>query len=179
MRGVRQLTVVIMPLIWNIRLLMRFDRDKIFAGARQSIYERQQEYEYGIRQYILSVYMYMALALVITAMTSVVFMSSTTFINLILNSPLKWILALTPVVMVLCIGKITQMSKPSALISLSIFAVLIELSLSSIFLILTNENIVSTFLTIATTFTVISIYGYITKKILGALFLFYSWVLLV
>ncbi|MEI6188477.1 MAG: Bax inhibitor-1/YccA family protein, partial [Alphaproteobacteria bacterium] len=122
-----------------------------------------------IRQYILSVYMYMALALVITAITSVVFVSSITFINLILNSPLKWILALTPVVMVLCIGKITQMSKPSALISLSIFAALIGLSLSSIFLILTNENIVSTFLTIATTFTVISIYGYITKKNLSSI----------
>jgi len=148
---------------------MRFFRDKIFAGARQSIYERQQEHEYGIRQYILSVYMYMALALVITAITSVVFVSSITFINLILNSPLKWILALTPVVMVLCIGKITQMSKPSALISLSIFAALIGLSLSSIFLILTNENIVSTFLTIATTFTVISIYGYITKKNLSSI----------
>jgi FtsH-binding integral membrane protein len=148
---------------------MRFLRDKIFAGARQSIYERQQEHEYGIRQYMLSVYLYMALALIITAITSVVFVSSITFINLILNSPLKWILALTPVVMVLCIGKITQMSKPSALISLSVFAVLIGLSLSSIFFILTNENIVSTFLTIATTFTVISIYGYITKKNLGSI----------
>ena len=148
---------------------MRFDRDKIFAGARQSIYEHQQEHEYGIRQYILSVYLYMALALVITAITSVVFVSSTTFINLILNSPLKWILAIAPIVMVLCIGKILEMSKPSALISLSIFAVLIGLSFSSIFLILTNENIVSTFFTIATTFTVISIYGYITKKDLGTI----------
>jgi len=148
-------------------LLINFDHDKIFAGARQSIYERQQEHEYGIRQYILSVYLYMTLALIITATTSVVFVSSTTFINLILNSPLKWILAIAPVVMVLCIGKITEMSKPLALISLSIFAVLIGLSLSSIFLILTNENIVSSFLTIATTFTVISIYGYITKKDLG------------
>jgi FtsH-binding integral membrane protein len=153
---------------------MRFLRDKIFAGARQSIYERQQEHEYGIRQYMLSVYLYMALALIITAITSVVFVSSITFINLILNSPLKWILALTPVVMVLCIGKITQMSKPSALISLSVFAVLIGLSLSSIFFILTNENIVSTFLTIATTFTVISIYGYITKKNLGSIGSFYN-----
>jgi FtsH-binding integral membrane protein len=71
--------------------------------------------------------------------------------------------------MVLCIGKILEMSKPSALISLSIFAALIGLSLSSIFLILTNENIVSTFLTIATTFTVISIYGYATKKDLGSI----------
>ena len=148
-------------------MLINFDHDKIFAGARQSIYERQQEHEYGIRQYILSVYLYMTLALIITATTSVVFVSSTTFINLILNSPLKWILAIAPVVMVLCIGKITEMSKPLALISLSIFAVLIGLSLSSIFLILTNENIVSSFLTIATTFTVISIYGYITKKDLG------------
>ena len=148
---------------------MKFDHDKIFAGSRQSIYERQQKHEYGIRQYMLSVYLYMALALIITAITSVVFVSSITFINLILNSPLKWILALTPVVMVLCIGKITQMSKPSALISLSIFAALIGLSLSSIFLILTNENIVSTFLTIATTFTVISIYGYATKKDLGSI----------
>jgi len=110
----------------------------------------------------------MALALVITAITSALFISSTTFTNLILNSPLKWILAIVPVVMVLCIGKITEMSKPSALISLSIFAVLIGLSLSSIFLILTNENIVSTFFTIAATFTVISIYGYITKKDLGS-----------
>ena len=148
---------------------MRFDHDKIFAGARQSIYERQHEYEYGIRQYILSVYLYMALALVITAITSVVFVSSITFINLILNSPLKWILAIAPVVMVLCIGKITEMSKPSALISLSIFAILIGLSLSSIFLILTNENIVSTFFTIAATFTVISIYGYATKKNPGSI----------
>ena len=148
---------------------MRFDHDKIFAGSRQSIYERQYEYEYGIRQYILSVYLYMALALVITAITSAIFISSVTFINLILNSPLKWILAIAPVVMVLCIGKITEMSKPSALISLSIFAALIGLSLSSIFLILTNENIVSTFLTIATTFTVISIYGYATKKDLGSI----------
>ena len=148
---------------------MRFDHDKIFAGARQSIYERQHEYEYGIRQYILSVYLYMALALIITAITSAIFMSSATFINLILNSPLKWILAIAPVVMVLCIGKILEMSKPSALISLSIFAALIGLSLSSIFLILTNENIVSTFLTIATTFTVISIYGYATKKDLGSI----------
>jgi len=118
---------------------------------------------------ILSVYLYMALALVITAITSAMFISSVTFINLILNSPLKWTLAIAPVVMVLCIGKITEMSKPLALISLSIFAVLIGLSLSSIFLILTNENIVSTFFTIATTFTVISIYGYITKKDLGSI----------
>ena len=148
---------------------MRFDRDKIFAGARQSIYERQHEYEYGIRQYILSVYLYMALALVITAITSAMFISSATFISLILNSPLKWILAIAPVVMVLCIGKILEMSKPLALISLSIFAILIGLPLSSIFLMLTNENIVSTFLTIATTFTVISIYGYATKKDLGSI----------
>ena len=148
---------------------MKFDHDKIFAGSRQSIYERQHDYEYGIRQYIISVYLYMALALVVTAITSAMFISSTTFINLILNSPLKWILALAPIVMVLCIGKILEMSKPSALISLSIFAVLIGLSLSSILLILTNENIVSTFLTIATTFTVISIYGYATKKDLGSI----------
>jgi FtsH-binding integral membrane protein len=148
---------------------MKFDHDKIFAGSRQSIYERQYEYEYGIRQYILSVYLYMALALVITAITSAIFISSVTFINLILNSPLKWILAIATVVMVICIGKILEMSKPSALISLSIFAALIGLSLSSIFLILTNENIVSTFLTIATTFTVISIYGYATKKDLGSI----------
>ena len=148
---------------------MKFDHDKIFAGSRQSIYERQYEYEYGIRQYILSVYLYMALALVITAITSAIFISSVTFINLILNSPLKWILAIAPVVMVICIGKILEMSKQKALISLSIFAALIGLSLSSIFLILTNENIVSTFLTIATTFTVISIYGYATKKDLGSI----------
>jgi FtsH-binding integral membrane protein len=148
---------------------MKFDHDKIFAGSRQSIYERQYEYEYGIRQYILSVYLYMALALVITAITSAIFISSVTFINLILNSPLKWILAIAPIVMVLCIGKILEMSKPLALISLSIFAALIGLSFSSIFLILTNENIVSTFLTIATTFTVISIYGYATKKDLGSI----------
>ncbi len=148
---------------------MKFDHNLTFAGSRQSIYERQHEYKDGIRQYILFVYLYMALALVITAITSAMFISSATFINLILNSPLKWILTIAPVVMVLCLGKILEMSKPSALISLSIFAILIGLSLSSIFLILTNENIVSTFLTIATTFTVISIYGYATKKDLGSI----------
>jgi hypothetical protein len=81
---------------------MRFDRDKIFASARQSIYERQYGHEYGIRQYMLYVYQHMALALIITAITSAVFMSSATFINLILNSPLKLILAIVPIVVVLC-----------------------------------------------------------------------------
>ena len=56
---------------------MKFER-KIFAGARQSIYERQQGTESGIRQYMLWVYRYMALALVITAITSAVFISSAT-----------------------------------------------------------------------------------------------------
>ncbi len=152
---------------------MKFDHNKTFAGSRQSADERQQEHqqqaEYGIRQYILSVYQYMALALIITAVTAAVVTSSATFINFILHSPLQWILAIAPVVMVLCLGKILEMSKPSALISLIIFAVLIGLSLSSIFLILTNENIGSTFFTIAATFTVISIYGYITKKDLGSI----------
>ena len=72
--------------------------------------------------------------------------------------------------MVLCVGsKITEMSQQKALILLNIFAVLIGLSLSSIFLILINENIVCTFFTIAATFAVISIYGYITKRDLGSI----------
>ncbi len=151
---------------------MKFDHNKTFAGTRQSADERQQEHqqqaEYGIREYILSVYQYMALALIITAVTAAVVTSSATFINFILHSPLQWILVLAPITIVLSIsGTITKMSLLAAHTALIIFAILIGLALASIFLIYTEHNMIRACLTIAATFAVMSMYGYQTERDLG------------
>ena len=62
-----------------------------------------------------------------------------------------------------------SMSKDQAILHLGIFAALNGLSLGSIFLVYTTASIAKTFFITASTFGVMSLYGYSTKKDLTAL----------
>lgn len=122
-------------------------------------------YNSELREYMVAVYQYMTFALVITGMVSIGAASSPTFMSLIFGTPLQWVVAFAPLVMVFFIGtRITTMSSDAAKVSLGVFAALMGLSLSSIFLVYTGESIARLFFITASVFGSMSLYGYTTKK---------------
>ena len=129
----------------------------------------------GLRAYMLKVYNYMASALVLTGFVALLTakFAVISFEPLILsslgnslyNSGLAWIVMLAPlgVVFYMSFG-IAKMSASKAQTVFWIFASLMGLSLSSIFLAYTATSITRVFFITAGTFGAMSIYGYTTKR---------------
>jgi uncharacterized protein len=130
------------------------------------------QYDVGLRQYMLGVYNHMVSALVFTGIvayaTTVLAVQDgamTGFGQAIYASPLKWVVMLAPLGMVFLLSaRIRSMSLGSARISFYVFAALMGLSLSSIFLVFTGESVVRVFFITAAAFGGLSLYGYTTKK---------------
>ncbi|CAM4153169.1 Bax inhibitor-1 family protein [Palleronia rufa] len=80
-------------------------------------------------------------------------------------SPLKWLIMFAPLIMVFAFGAaINRISAAGAQLFFYTFAVLMGLSLSSIFLVYTGVSIAQTFLITAIAFAGLSLWGYTTKK---------------
>ena len=132
-----------------------------------SVYEssKRTHYDWGLREYLLKVYQYMALALALTAVISMGAASSPQFINLIHGTPLKWVITFAPLGMAFYMGsRLMTMSVTGAQTCLMIFATLMGLSLSSILMVYTGESIARVFFITAGTFGAMSIYGHSTKR---------------
>ena len=132
-----------------------------------SVYEssKRTHYDWGLREYLLKVYQYMALALALTAVISMGAASSPQFINLIHGTPLKWVITFAPLGMAFYMGgRLMSMSVAGAQTCLMIFATLMGLSLSSILMVYTGESIARVFFITAGTFGAMSVYGYSTKR---------------
>ena len=133
-----------------------------------SVYEstsQKTHYDWGLREYLLRVYQYMAFALALTAVISMGAALSSQFINLIHSTPLKWVIAFAPLGMAFYMGsRLMSMSVTGAQTCFMIFATLMGLSLSSIFIIYTGESIARVFFITASTFGAMSIYGHTTKR---------------
>lgn len=132
-----------------------------------SVYEssKRTHYDWGLRECLLKVYQYMALALALTAVISMGAASSPQFINLIHGTPLKWVITFAPLGMAFYMGsRLMSMSVTGAQTCLMIFATLMGLSLSSILMMYTGESIARVFFITAGTFGAMSIYGYSTKR---------------
>ncbi len=80
-------------------------------------------------------------------------------------SPLKWVIMFAPLAMVFGFGAAAnRMSAAGAQLYFYVFATLMGLSLSSIFLVFTGFSIAQTFLITAISFAALSLWGYTTKK---------------
>ena len=131
---------------------------------------RRNSYDFGLRKYLISVYQYMALALALTSFIAMGAASSQEFMYAIHSSGLKWIIAFAPLGMAFYMGsKLMSMSQTAAQTCLMIFAALMGLSLSSIFIVFTGESIARVFFITASTFGAMSIYGHNTKKDLSSM----------
>ncbi|MGV1957117.1 MULTISPECIES: Bax inhibitor-1/YccA family protein [unclassified Agrobacterium] len=123
----------------------------------------------GLRAYMLKVYNLMALALVITGVaafgTYTLAASNPAFAQLLYASPLRWVVMLAPLALVFFLSfRIQNMSVSAAQTTFWIYAALMGVSLSAIFLVFTGQSIVQTFFVTAASFGALSLYGYTTKK---------------
>jgi FtsH-binding integral membrane protein len=130
----------------------------------------------GLRSYMLKVYNYMALGLAITGLVAYGAFSMaiapggglTAFGEAIYLSPLKWVIMLSPLAVVFLFSfKIQSMSVGTAQAVFWLFAALMGLSLSSIFLVYTGASISRVFFITAASFGALSLYGYTTSKSLS------------
>ena len=132
----------------------------------------------GLRAYMVRVYNYMAGGIVLTGLVAYGTFSSavvedggpggrglTEFGKLLYNSPLKWAVMLAPLAFVFFLSfRVNTMSVAAAQTSFWLFAAVMGLSLSSIFLVFAGESITQMFFVTAAAFGALSLYGYTTKK---------------
>ena len=153
----------------------------------------------GLRAYMLRVYNYMALGLAITGFAALgIYMLSITgdasaaakvmrggaeipaqiragmYLTplgyAMFVSPLKWAVILAPLAMVFVLSFGIQRMRPAmAQILFWVFAALIGVSLSSIFMVYTHTSITRVFFITAASFGALSLYGYTTRRDLSGM----------
>ncbi|WP_439273120.1 Bax inhibitor-1/YccA family protein [Pseudochrobactrum sp. HB0163] len=128
----------------------------------------------GLRSYMLGIYNMMAIGLAVTGVaalgTSYLAMNNPGFAQLIYGSPLKWVIMFAPLAAVFFLSfRIERMTTATAQLTFWVYAALVGLSLSSVFLVFTGESIVRTFFITAASFGALSLYGYTTKRDLSAM----------
>ncbi|HIJ38980.1 MAG TPA: Bax inhibitor-1/YccA family protein [Rhodospirillaceae bacterium] len=132
----------------------------------------------GLRQYMLRVYNYMASALALTGLMAAMVAGSPTLWSLFFQeglrgglsmTPLGWVVTLAPLglVMALSFG-IARMQASTAQAMFWVYAALMGISLSSIFMVYTATSITRVFFITAASFGGLSLYGYTTRRSLSA-----------
>ena len=124
----------------------------------------------GLRSYMLSVYNYMASGVLLTGIVALGFANSS-LINLIVNpatgqaTPLFWIALFAPLGIVLALNfGINRISAGTAQLLFWLYAGLVGVQFSSLFLVYTGVSIAQTFFATAAGFLGLSLYGYTTKR---------------
>lgn len=121
-------------------------------------------YDEGLRKYMLSIYNYMTSGVLLTGIVALV-AASTGLAYAFASGPLMWIVALAPLGFVLAMSfGLNRMSQGTLQALFWSFAIVMGLSMSTIFLVFTGESIATTFFATAGAFAGLSLYGYTTKK---------------
>jgi FtsH-binding integral membrane protein len=163
--------------------MAQFDTIRSAAGARTA------EIDAGLRAHMNKVYATMAAGTFITflaawaiaglAVTSdpsaaAAQLSADTYLTslgyALYASPLKWVIMFAPLAFVFGIGAAAnRMSAAGVQLLFYVFATVMGISISSIFLVFTGESIVQVFLITSIAFTGLSLVGYTTKKDLSGM----------
>ena len=129
----------------------------------------------GLRAHMLSVYNYMTSGVLLTGIVALLFAESGavfSLVNFATGAPslLGYLVMFAPlgIVLVMSFG-IQRLSTGTAQILYWVYAVIMGMSLSTIFLIYTNASIALTFFATAAAFASLSLWGYTTKKDLSAM----------
>jgi uncharacterized protein len=118
-----------------------------------------------INSRMISVYNNMFLAVVNSLVVSLLVASSPSLMALLFGTALKWVVIFAPLVMIFAMTWIMQKATyGEARGMLHIFAALMGLSMSTIFVVYTTASIVSAFFGAAVLFGTMSMWGYFTKK---------------
>ncbi|MFM2130328.1 MAG: hypothetical protein RL477_1874 [Pseudomonadota bacterium] len=124
----------------------------------------------GLRQHMLRVYNYMASAVALTGIVAYAAASSQPLMQLLFATPLKWVVMLAPLAFVLVLSfGIHRLSLFASQAVFWVFAGVMGLSLSTIFIVFTGQSIARVFFITAASFGALSLYGYTTKRDLSGM----------
>ena len=155
-----------------------------YNTMRDAVGARAAQIDEGLRAHMNKVHGTMSVGMLITALAAwaIAGLATTTDPNLavgtmrngtmltglgaaIYTSALKWVVMFAPLAMIFAFGAVMKRASASAAqLFFFVFATLIGVSLSSIFIFYTSYSIVQTFLVTAIAFAGLSLWGYTTKK---------------
>ncbi|MGP1283588.1 MAG: Bax inhibitor-1/YccA family protein [Parasphingopyxis sp.] len=139
------------------------------ARARLDTGARDVAFDAGLRSYMLKVYNYMASGILLTGIVAMLFAqggaASPAATLIMAGGPLAWIIMLSPLAFVLVMSfGLNRLSTGALQACFWAFAVVMGLSLSTIFLRYTGISIAQTFFATSAAFVSLSLWGYTTKK---------------
>jgi len=121
-------------------------------------------FDEGLRKHMLSIYNYMASGVLLTGVVALLTARSGLAMQFA-SGPMMWLVALSPLAIVFAMSfGANKFSKSTLQAMFWGFAVLMGLSLSTIFLVYTGASIAVTFFATAAAFAGLSLWGYTTKK---------------
>jgi FtsH-binding integral membrane protein len=145
--------------------MQNFNRASFASSATKAT-----TYDSSLRDYMVSVYNFMAIALGISGLVAFFVGSSPSLMQLFFGSGLSIVVMFAPLLFVIFFGfKLKSISAAQAKNYLWIYSALMGLSMAAIFAIYTGTSIARTFFIAASTFGAMSLYGYTTKKDLTAI----------
>ena len=122
-------------------------------------------FDAGLRKHMLSIYNYMASGVLLTGIVALLFAASGMAAQVMTGGPLTWLIILSPLAIVFAMSFGQNKFSTGTLQAMFWgFAVLMGLSLSTIFLVYTGGSIAATFFATAGAFAGLSLFGYTTKK---------------
>jgi uncharacterized protein len=131
---------------------------------------RTEAYDAGLRSFMLAVYNYMASGVLLSGIIALAVASSDTAMAAIFGSPLRWVVMFAPLAFVFAIGAgARRWSTGTLQVLFWAFAAVMGVSLASIFAVYTGESVAGAFFAAAGGFAGLSLFGYTTKRNLGAL----------
>jgi len=158
------------------------DFDRNYAAARRGVgADRAIAIDAGLRAYMIRVYNYMAMGVALTGVVSWLTFNAavtetagrlmlTPFGQMIYSGPASIVLLLVTLGMVFFISwRISSLSPSTAFTLFMVYAALLGLMLSSIFLAYTGVSVTRVFFISAASFGALSLYGYTTQRNLSAM----------
>jgi FtsH-binding integral membrane protein len=138
-----------------------------FTGA--SVPRTGEVFDAGLRRHMLSIYNYMTSGVLLTGLVAMLFARSGMAYS-VMTSGLGIVVMLAPlaIVFAMSFGQ-NRFGKGTLQAMFWAFAVLMGMSLSTIFLVYTGSSIAATFFATAGAFAGLSLFGYTTKKDLSAM----------
>lgn len=156
-------------------MVNNFDPRLSSGPARGATRAAPEVYDAGLRSYMLSVYNYMVSGVLLSGLVALGMVYTgavASLFNPMTGAPsiLGWVVMLAPLGLVFFLGmRIQSMSESAAKMTFWVFAALMGMSLSTIFLRYTGASIASTFFATAAAFGSLSLYGYTTKRDLSGM----------
>ena len=124
-------------------------------------------FDEGLRRHMLSIYNYMTSGVLLTAIVAMLTANSGLAYTFA-SGPMMWLVALSPLAIVFAMSfGANKFSKATLQVMFWGFAVLMGLSLSTLFLVYTQGSIAVAFFSAAAAFAGLSLFGYTTKKSLS------------